>query len=190
MKIKATTFCVVLGFSLVTAAVLTVTGCAGDRYSRSTGQYIDDKSISSRVNDALNDNQQYKYDNVNVITFRGVVQLSGFVDSEDQKTKAGDIAKHVQNVASVQNDLIVKDQNNNNSSGEYVDDKTLSSRVNHALDNNPEYKFDGVNVNVYHGTVQLSGFVDTDGQKSHAADITKQVEGVHDVVNNISVKGK
>jgi len=66
--------------------LLGVTGCTtGSRYEQSTGERIDDHGTSSRVRAALADDTQYKYDGVNVETFKGVVQLSGFVNTRDQK---------------------------------------------------------------------------------------------------------
>ena len=76
--------------ALATGAILALSpGCvAGDRYNRSTGEYVDDKSIDSRVRDALNDNSEYKFDGVQAVTFKGTVQLSGFVDTYAQKYAA------------------------------------------------------------------------------------------------------
>ena len=87
-------------------------GCAGDRYTQSTGERIDDKGDSSRVRKALNADTQYKYDDVNVQTFKGVVQLSGFVNSRDQKNRAGDLAQKVQGVHEVKNNITVKESAN------------------------------------------------------------------------------
>ncbi len=84
-------------------------GCAGDRYHQSTGEQIDDKGTSMRVKSALGDDSQYKYPMVEVKTFKGTVQLSGFVDTRDQKSKAGDIAKKVEGVKDVVNNITVKD---------------------------------------------------------------------------------
>lgn len=190
MKITASTLNLALCLGLATTgAVIGTVGCAGDRYERSTGQYIDDKSINARVRDALGDNPEYKFGDVNVDTFRGVVQLSGFVDTSAQKSKAGDIARRVQGVQSVQNNLTVKDTSER-TTGQYVDDKTLTFRVKSYLSRNPEYKFDGVEVTTFRGTVQLSGFVNTADQKSKAAAIANEVGGVKDVVNGITVKDK
>src|SRR4051794_15775283 len=86
-----------------------MTGCAGDRYTQSTGERIDDKADSSRVRDRLSEDTQYKYDDVKVQTFKGVVQLSGFVNSRDQKNRAGDLAKKVQGVKEVENNITVKE---------------------------------------------------------------------------------
>ena len=91
------------------ATVGGMTGCAGDRYTQSTGERIDDKADSSRVRAALSDDTQYKYEDVKVQTFKGGVQLSGFVNSRDQKNRAGDIAKKVQGVKEVENNITVKE---------------------------------------------------------------------------------
>jgi hyperosmotically inducible protein len=187
MKITNHTFCLTLCLGLAAAGALFTTGCAGNRYDRSTGEYIDDKSVDSRVKDALHDNAEYKFDGVQVACFKGTVQLSGFVDSEAQKYNASKIAKTVQGVRDVENNITVG-SGGTRSTGEYIDDKSLSSRVNHALNENQTYKFDQVSVTSMKGTVQLSGFVNTADQKSQAGDITKNVPGVQDVVNNITVK--
>lgn len=83
-------------------------GCAGDRYQRSTGEYIDDKSLDMRVKHALNDNPDYKFKDVVVTSFKGDVQLSGFVNSDQQKDRAVDLAKNVQGVKQVENNISVK----------------------------------------------------------------------------------
>ena len=109
MKTKnVTSLALVLCLSLAGAATV-FTGCKGDRYNRSTGEYIDDKALSHRVSGTLHDNAEYKFDGVDVKAFRGVVQLSGFVNTQDQKSKAGEIAKTVEGVSKVENNITVKD---------------------------------------------------------------------------------
>ena len=71
--------------------------------------------------------------------------------------------------------------------GQELDDKNLTAKVKSALSDDST-KFPDVQVAVYKGTVQLSGFADSSDQKGRAADIAKNVAGVRDVVNNISVK--
>ena len=90
--------------------LLGVTGCAtGNRYEQSTGERIDDHSTSSRVKSRLADDTQYKYGGVNVETFKGTVQLSGFVNSKDQKNRAADLAKEVPGVKEIVNNITVKE---------------------------------------------------------------------------------
>jgi osmotically-inducible protein OsmY len=105
----------VFGLVLSLSAVVLiggVTGCAGNRHTQSTGERSDDKADSSRVRRALSADTQYKYGDVTVQTFKGVVQLSGFVNSRDQKNRAGDLAKNVQGVRGVENHITVKESAN------------------------------------------------------------------------------
>jgi hyperosmotically inducible periplasmic protein len=103
---------VALTLGLASFAIVGLTGCAGDRYTQSTGEHIDDKAKSSRVRSALSDDTQYKYGDVTVQTFKGTVQLSGFVNSRDQKNRAGDLAKKVEGVREVENNITVKESSN------------------------------------------------------------------------------
>jgi hyperosmotically inducible periplasmic protein len=93
--------------ALAASTVAGLTGCAGDRYHESTGEYVDDSSLTARVKSALGDDS-YKYPDVKVTTFKGTVQLSGFVNDRDQKARAGTIAKGVQGVKEVDNNITVK----------------------------------------------------------------------------------
>lgn len=87
-----------------------VTGCTtGSQYKQSTGEYIDDHGTSSRVKKALGADPQYKYEGVKVDTFKGTVQLSGFVNSKDQKNRAEDLARKVEGVNRVENSITVKE---------------------------------------------------------------------------------
>ena len=87
-------------------------GCAtdssSDSHKRSTGRYIDDKMLVGKVKSALNDSAVYKFPDVKVNTYNGTVQLTGFVDTMEQKRKAEDIARNVQGVAGIQNEIALK----------------------------------------------------------------------------------
>jgi len=90
--------------------VLTVAfmGCAATQKHESTGQYVDDSVITTKVKTAIFNEDTLKTLQINVKTFKGVVQLSGFVNSAQSVKKAGEVARGVANVVSVQNDLLVK----------------------------------------------------------------------------------
>ena len=96
--------------ALVGALVLGAlsTGCAGTATRDSTGEYVDDSVITSRVKSALLGDEAVKSFAVSVETVKRVVQLSGFVNTAEQKAAAGRDAAGVAHVRSVQNDLIVK----------------------------------------------------------------------------------
>jgi hyperosmotically inducible periplasmic protein len=106
MKMKnIKTVCV--AFALAVSAVGAFSGCAGDRYHESSGEYVDDSGLTSRVKSALG-NDYYKYPHVKVVTFKGTVQLSGFVDDRAQKDRAGTIARGVQGIRQVDNNISIK----------------------------------------------------------------------------------
>lgn len=102
----------ITGLSLVVCLGLGVatftSGCAGDRYTRSTGTYVDDKTIEAKVKSDLLGDPDVKGLAVNVEVNNGRVQLSGFVDTIAQKNRAGQLARNVANVQYVKNDLVVK----------------------------------------------------------------------------------
>lgn len=83
-------------------------GCASTPKHESTGEYIDDSVITTKVKTAIFDEETLKVFQINVETFKGVVQLSGFVDSRQNVNKAGEVARRVTGVVAVKNDLGVK----------------------------------------------------------------------------------
>jgi osmotically-inducible protein OsmY len=82
--------------------------CAGTSQRESTGQYVDDSAITAKVKARIFDEDSLKSMQITVVTFKGDVQLSGFVDSSHNVIKAGKIARNVAGVRSVKNDLVVK----------------------------------------------------------------------------------
>jgi osmotically-inducible protein OsmY len=84
------------------------TGCASTETKSGTGEYIDDTVITTKVKSAIFAEPDLKSMQINVETFKGVVQLSGFVDSSQSVNKAARVARGVNGVLSVKNDLIVR----------------------------------------------------------------------------------
>jgi hyperosmotically inducible protein len=93
---------------LFVLALASATGCAGNSTNESAGEYIDDTWITTRVKAALVGDPVVKATEVNVETFKGVVQLSGFVESDEAMNKAVEIAREIPGVSSVENDMRVK----------------------------------------------------------------------------------
>ena len=106
-----------------------------------------------------------------------------------QKVKAYDIARLVPGIKDVQDNITVKEQIAANT-GKSVDDTSLTANVKSALDDNPGYTYAEVTVQTFRGAVQLSGFVNTVDQKNKAGVIAREVSGVREVLNNITVKDK
>ncbi|TSA11397.1 MAG: BON domain-containing protein [Betaproteobacteria bacterium] len=94
-------------FTVLLALVVTVTaaGCASNSTKESTGEYIDDAVITTKVKAAILDQPTLKVSEIKVETFKGVVQLSGFVSDDAAMTKAVGVARGVAGVKSVKNDM-------------------------------------------------------------------------------------
>lgn len=95
---------VVLCIGLITVFA----GCASTPKRESTGQYVDDSVITTKVKAAIFKEATLKTLQINVKTYQQVVQLSGFVDSAQSVSKAGEVARGVEGVLKVENDLVVK----------------------------------------------------------------------------------
>ena len=88
--------------------VLGLAGCAGGRESKSTGQHIDDTAITTKVKSEMIADKEVSAHQIHVKTNRGVVHLTGSVDSRYEANKAASIARGVSGVRSVDNDIQIK----------------------------------------------------------------------------------
>jgi hyperosmotically inducible protein len=146
-----------------------------------------DAEITARVETALVRSDEAHARQVNVETENGIVQLSGFVDSERAKTAAADAAKGVSGVQEVRNELIVRE--GDRSARRAADDTVIAAKVKTELAANTGLATaNDVNVEVNRGVVQLSGFVASANQKQQAEQIARRVVGVTDVRNSIQVE--
>jgi len=166
--------------------LLVITGCASTSTDRSTGEYVDDAAVTAKVKTALIDNSATKARNIDVEAFRGQVQLNGFVDSYDAKAKAEQIARSVDGVKGVDNNLEVATQSS--SPGEYIDDATITAKVKAALVANEDTDALQINVETNDAVVQLSGWVDSWNSKNTAGDVARSVEGVKEVDNALEIR--
>ena len=90
------------------ASALAFGACAETSTSQSTGAYVDDSAITAKVKTAILEDSMLKVMQIDVTTYKSVVQLSGFVDTPLMRNHADTVASKVKGVASVRNDLIVK----------------------------------------------------------------------------------
>lgn len=89
-------------------ALMALVGCASTSKQEGTGQYIDDSAITTKVKAAILNEPSLKSGEINVETFKGVVQLSGFVSSQADINKAVEVARSINGVTSVKNDMRLK----------------------------------------------------------------------------------
>ena len=97
-----------IGCLVVLMLIASFAACASSPQQESTGEFVDDSVITTKVKALLAADDFLKSFEIGVETRKGIVQLSGFVDSQNAASKAGQIAKSVGGVKAVKNDLIVK----------------------------------------------------------------------------------
>ncbi len=88
--------------------LVTIVGCASTSKQDGTGEYVDDSIITAKVKAAILNEPTLKSVEINVETFKGAVQLSGFVSSQAAINKAVDVTRHISGVKSVKNDMRIK----------------------------------------------------------------------------------
>jgi len=98
----------ILSAVFATAVLMGTLGCASTRTHEGTGQYVDDSAITTKVKAAILGEPGLKVSEINVETFKGVVQLSGFVNSRDDMKSAVRVASAVKGVKSVRDDMRLK----------------------------------------------------------------------------------
>lgn len=101
-------FKAISAFCAILLVALTLSGCAGSSKKESTGGYIDDTVVTTKVKTALFNDKNIKSSEISVETFKGRVQLSGFVSSAESAKRAVEVARRVPGVRVVENDLRIK----------------------------------------------------------------------------------
>ncbi|TXI19613.1 MAG: BON domain-containing protein [Nitrosomonas sp.] len=98
--------CLILG--IVTVLGVTLLGCSSSPTQSSTGQFIDDSAITAKIKTKLLDDPQVRGTAISVETFKGIVQLSGFANSKEEISQAESLAKSVDGVRAVRNNITLK----------------------------------------------------------------------------------
>ena len=97
-----------LGILVLTVVLASAWGCGSTATKEGTGEYVDDSVITAKVKTAIFNDATLKVNEINVETFKGVVQLSGFVRSQADIDKAVQVARGIAGVKSVKNDMRIK----------------------------------------------------------------------------------
>jgi hyperosmotically inducible protein len=97
-----------LSAAFLAVTLVTAVGCSSTATKEGTGEYIDDSVITTKVKAAILNEPTLKSAEINVETFKGVVQLGGFVNSQADINKAVEVARSVKGVTSVKNDMRLK----------------------------------------------------------------------------------
>lgn len=187
------THTLILGTTFAGLAALALAGCnkapetvAAPPPSITLGTQVDDAVITSGVKSALLADDAVKSLDLQVETRKGVVQLSGFVDDQAQIDKALAVTRSVAGVTEIENAVTLK--GTSTTLGTKIDDTTVTTRVKTALLADPDIKSFDISVLTFNSEVQLTGFVNNQGQIDQAGQIARAAEGAQSVKNELMVK--
>lgn len=152
----------------------------------SLGTQVDDAAITASVKAALVADDLVKSLDVQVETRKGVVQLSGYVDSQAQISQIAALTRSVAGVREIENGITLKGAPG--SVGTAIDDTTITGRVKAALLSAPGIKSFDIGVLTHQGEVQLTGFVNSQAQIDQANKLAAGAEGVRSVKNELMIK--
>lgn len=175
--------------SLIALVACTVAALASApaNAQKSAGDMVDDGTIAASIKAGLLDNKATHSMQINVESYKGTVQLSGFVASQAEKDAAGKVAADVSGVKRVINSLGIAP---GTSMGTKLDDSLITGKVKAALMDAAEVKSMQINVETRGGVTQLAGFVTSNGMKERAGQVAARVSGVKQVDNVLQVKPK
>ncbi len=173
-------------YRLFALAVFACTVLAVPARAKTTGESVDDTTLSGQVKALLIDTKGVPSTAINVEVYQGAVQLGGFLESEEEKAAAIAAAARVDGVTRVIDALVIikKDR----SAGQAIDDTTIQAKLKSALASETSAsKAWDINTDVYAGEVLLSGFIHGEKARVKAGDIALGIKGVKKVYNKIEV---
>jgi hyperosmotically inducible periplasmic protein len=178
----------IIRLTAILATLAFAVACSSTRTQQSAGEVIDDSVLTSKVKVALIDDPITKAGQINVETFRGVVQLGGFVDNARQKNQATTVARSITGVKEVRNELRISSPQA--TAGQVIDDGVITASVKAKLIEDSSTKAHQINVETQKGVVQLAGFVDSTSAKARAGQLADSVDGVAQVRNDLEIRQK
>ena len=150
------------------------------------GTQVDDTVITSSVKSLLLADELVKSFDLQVETRKGVVQLSGFVDSQAQIDQAVSLTRAVAGVTDVENGVSLK--GGTTTVGNKIDDASVTGRVKTALLADKDIKSFDISVLTFKGEVQLTGFVNSQNQIDMATRLASEAQGATSVKNELMIK--
>lgn len=163
-----------------------ISGCAGTHGSgkNPVESMVDDSTITTRVNHEMLKDPTVKARQIDVDTIGGNVTLTGVVATQNEATRATQIAQRVPGVKSVSNNIQIGQR----SFGDIWDDNVISNKIKAKLIAEPEVRSLNIDVDVYLGVVTLTGVVSSKYQRDRALEISRSTDGSVKVIDNIKVR--
>jgi hyperosmotically inducible protein len=182
--------------SFTVAALLMLTGCGaavvggaayggykGATDKRSIGTMVDDSVISTTIKSKMIADEFIKARHIDVDVVNGVVYLIGVVDSSFQRRMAGDIARGVEGVRQIENQLVIGKA----TAGKLLDDTFLTSKIRTELLKAPDIRSTNIDVDTVNNVVTLTGIVKSQMEKDKVLDIVRRVCGDRKIVDNLTL---
>jgi hyperosmotically inducible protein len=173
--------------AMATACLAMAVAMPASAQKRTAGDHVDDGSIAASIKAGLLDHKSTSSMQINVESYKGTVQLSGFVETQAEKDAAGKVAADTEGVKKVINSLALAPKT---SLGTKLDDSLVTGKVKAALMDSADVKSMEINVETKNGVTQLAGFVTSQGMKERAGQVAAAVSGVKQVDNVLVVKPK
>ena len=164
---------------LIAAMMLSHASLAADK---TAGEHVDDSWIHTKVKSALVGEGA---SGINVEVHEGVVQLAGFVKSDEARDRAIQEAGAVKGVRRISNQLVVESRTR--TPGRALDDGVVAARVKKQIAEDKSTSSIEINVEVRHGVVLLSGFVDSEMEREAALRIARNARGVENVIDGMDI---
>ncbi len=170
-------------FSIVLLSIFSINSLLAE----SAGEHFDDATIASKAKTALVRDKTVKALNINIEVSKGILQLSGFVNSEVEESTALDIANGISGVKRVHDALVVSP--GSRSAGEILDDTGISAKLKTKLATTSGLgEATAITTEVKRKQVLLAGFVDSEKVKNDAIEIARHIKGVKTVYDLMVVK--
>jgi hyperosmotically inducible protein len=172
------------------SAVLTIfglalfSGCATLK-GESTGEYIDDSTISTKVNAIVIKDPDAHFLKIDATTTQGEVVLQGYVNSRDTEARLIGKIKEIKGVKSVKSLL---DTHKTETTGEFIDDSTITTKVNAIVIKDPDAHYLKIDVTTAQGDVVLQGFVSSRDTEARLVGKIKEIKGVKSVKSLLKVE--
>ncbi len=186
---QAIVYAIVMIFLVSGCAPAVVGGAATGAYKtgtdeRTMGRMVDDKTITTKVNMDMVRDPLVKARKIDVDTLEGIVTLTGVVETQEEATRAVEIASQVAGVQRVDNNL----QIGTKSFGQSFNDKVIGSKIKGKLIKEPGIRSLNVDVDVERGVVTLTGIVHSSGNKARIIEIARTTAGTVKVVDNLRIR--
>lgn len=161
----------------------------------SAASAFDDTGITAAIKAKQAADSTVRASAISVETVKGVVQLSGFTSSAAEKARAEEIARSVEGVKSVRNDIQLKatnaqieKQDGKSTASRVIEDSAITAAIKAKQAEDPVVRASSIGVETVRGVVQLSGFTASEREKARAEELARTVEGVKLVRNDVVIR--